>query len=234
MYTSCGYSTVIFDLDGTLVDSLPDLLGSLNALMTENGRRALDGAEVRHMVGDGAAKLVERAFAATGPLPPADALAEQLARFLDRYQRRATALTRPFPGAIVALSALRRAGVRLGVCTNKPAAATAEVLSGLGLAPYFTCVIGGDTIPGRRKPDPAPIRACLEALHAAPEAAILVGDGEADVAAARAAGIAVIACSFGYARIPVAELGADAVIDHFADLADAMVHLGQRQPARAG
>ncbi len=213
---------VVFDLDGTLVDSIWDLIDGLNVLMARVGRTSLDRDAVVMMVGDGLPKLVERAFLATGDLPKDSELADHVAWFADYYEANATARTQPYPGAVRALEGLRDAGVRLGVCTNKPAGATAEVLDKLDLARFFTAVAGGDTVPGRRKPDPAHLHHVLAGLDVSAARAVMVGDNHNDVGVARAAQVPVIAVSFGYAHGPVAELGADRVIDHFDDLIPAL------------
>ena len=216
---------LICDLDGTLVDSLPDLAESLSILLAEAGRRALCEAEVRTMVGDGVAVLVERGFAATGARPEAAALAARVARFLEIYETRLTLRTRPYPGAEQALGQLRDAGWRLAVCTNKPERASREILAALGLDGLIEEVAGGDTFP-LRKPDPGHILGLLGLMDAAPSAAVMLGDGANDVAAAHAARLPAIAVSHGYGTTPAAALGAERVIDHFDELPGALAALG--------
>ncbi|MEK9673297.1 MAG: phosphoglycolate phosphatase [Rhodospirillaceae bacterium] len=213
---------VIFDLDGTLVDSVWDLRAALNWMLGGMGRRTVSRDEVAGWVGDGVPKLVERALAATGGALVADAFEETVARFTCHYEAHSADLTKAFPGAIEALAALRDAGVQMGVCTNKPLGATMEVLNGLGLAPYFGAVTGGDTLPGVRKPAPDPLLHVLVALGVRPADAVMVGDNHNDVMTAKAAGVPVIAVTFGYAHGPVAELGADRLIDGFEDLLAAL------------
>jgi phosphoglycolate phosphatase len=216
---------VVFDLDGTLVDSAPDLCTAANRMLERSGRRPLALDEVKMMVGDGAAKLVERAFAATGePLPDGDALAAQHALFLEFYDGHGAIDTTPYPGALAMLERLRAAGCRMGVCTNKPQRPTEQILDGLGLAPFFAAVLGGDVLE-TRKPDGAPLREVLRRLSADPAGAVMVGDSINDVATARAAGVPVIAVTFGYPRMPVAELGADLLIDSFDELPAAFARL---------
>lgn len=206
---------VIFDLDGTLVDTAPDLGAALNRLLAEHGRDSVGADGIRRMIGDGAAKLVERGFLATGGLPAA--LPALVERFLALYEPAIAETSRPFPGVVDALVRLRAAGLRLGVCTNKPDEATRRLLDALGLARHFTAVSGGD-VPAR-KPDARHLLGVVERLGATPTRTIMVGDSMNDVAAARNAGIAVIVVSFGYTTTPAAALGADAVIDDFAELA---------------
>ena len=216
---------LICDLDGTLIDSIPDLADALSILLAEAGRRALSEAEVKAMVGDGVAVLVERGFAATGGLPEAEVLTAQVARYMDIYGQRLTARTRAYPGAHAALGRLRAAGWRLAVCSNKPERASREVLAALGLDALIEAVAGGDTFPVR-KPDPGHLLGLLALMGAPPEAAAVLGDGANDVAAARAAGLPVIAVAHGYGTTPAEELGADAVIARFDELPAALEALG--------
>lgn len=220
---------VIFDLDGTLVDSVWDLMAGLNWLLDGLGRRQVARDEVVKMVGDGVPKLVERALIATGDLPATDDLAALIARFTDHYEANAAVLTKPYPGAVAALKALQQAGVRLGVCTNKPAVATAEVLDTLGLASYFASVAGGDTVPGFRKPAPEHVLHVLKELDVKSSEAVMIGDSHNDVNAAKNAGVSAIAVTFGYAHGPVEDLPADAFIDHFDDLIPALKTLARAQ-----
>lgn len=213
----------IFDLDGTLVDSLPDLLRALNRLLAEHGRRALVDGEVRMMVGDGVHKLVERGFAATGT--PAGAALDDLAgRFVQLYHGHTIDHSRPFPGAEQALDDLVAAGWTLAVCTNKPYQASVEMLGGLGLASRLVVITGGDSCPFR-KPDPRHVLATIEALGATPAETVFIGDSPNDAEAARAAGLPLLLVSFGYTRVPVTELGADVVIERFEELVGALARL---------
>lgn len=213
---------VVFDLDGTLVDSVPDLQAALNWLLPQHGRRDVAREEVIGMVGDGIAKLVERAFAATGG-PPDGRLEDLIGVFSDHYEAHAVRLTTPFPGAITALAGLQDAGCRLGICTNKPEGATHEVLRALDLACFFEAVAGGDTLPGVRKPDPAHPAHVLNLLGVEATSAVMVGDSANDIRSGKGAGMPTVAVTFGYAHGPVAELGADVLIDHFDDLLEAVV-----------
>lgn len=213
----------LFDLDGTLVDSLGDIAGALGRLLSEEGLAPLDLAEVRTMVGDGAGVLVKRAFAAAGREPPADGYA----RFTALYGEAACVETRLYPGVEPLLRGLAAEGCGLAVATNKPVALAHAVLEGLGVAPLFQVVAGGDSYPVR-KPHPDHLLRPLAEMGVAPDLAVMVGDGENDVKAAQAAGLPVLVCSFGYSREPVESLGADAVIDGFEALPDALRALAQR------
>ena len=210
-------NALVFDLDGTLVDSAPDLHRSLNAVLAEQGRTPVSLADIRSMVGDGAAKLVERGFADTGaPVEPA-AMPGLVQRFLVHYSAGRHALTPAFPGVVETLRLLRELGYRLGVCTNKPYAPTMEILETLGLTGLFAAVTGGDSLPVR-KPDPGHLLGTLDLLGATADRAVMIGDSANDVAVARAAGVPAIVVRYGYTRTPVEELGADAIIAHFAEL----------------
>jgi phosphoglycolate phosphatase len=213
---------VIFDLDGTLVHSAPDIQVAINKLLAEEGRRPVTLEEVSAMIGDGAPKLVERAMNATGEGDAPEDLPTLTGRFLGFYEGHTTDLTRPYPGVPEALERLRSAGVRMGICTNKPERPTRELLRDLRLAPYFQVVFGGDALEGVKKPDPRLIHAVLDALGARPAEAVMVGDNTNDVGAARAAGIPVILRAGGYTRVPAEELDADRIITDFFELPEAM------------
>jgi phosphoglycolate phosphatase len=211
----------IFDLDGTLVDSVPDLRAALNQVLGERGRRPLAADEVRRMVGDGVPALVERGLAATGDTQDLEA-AE--ARFLALYEAAPAALTRAYPGVRETLARLVASGARLGVCTNKPQKATIGVLEGVGIAGYFTAVLGGDAVP-LKKPDPRHLLAALDALGARSDAAAMIGDNENDYAAARAAGIPILLMRYGYLRAAPESLAPDAWLDRFDEVPQAVARL---------
>lgn len=206
---------VIFDLDGTLVDSAQDIADALDALLERHGRVPIGLDAARRLIGHGAASLVSRAFALTGAAPadPGPLTAEYLAI----YEAEVARATRPYPGVVATLERLAAAGLGLAVCTNKATAATRRLLAALDLAAYFPVVIGGDS--GARKPDPEPVRRALAGLDVAAGAALMVGDSANDVAAARGAGVPVVVVGYGYTEIPPAELGADAVLARFDEIA---------------
>ncbi|WP_119417931.1 phosphoglycolate phosphatase [Desertibaculum subflavum] len=220
-------SAIVFDLDGTLVESAPDLHGALVHVLEQSGRPTVTLEDVRHMVGDGARAMLERGFAATGgPLGSAE-LDAAMQLFLRHYGANVARLSHTFEGVEEVLAGLQEAGAALGVCTNKPQALTEALLEELAIDQHFGAVVGGDALPVR-KPDPAHLTATLERLGRSGAPAVMVGDSRNDVAAARGAGLPVVLVSFGYTTIPVRELGADIVIDHFADLPAALAELGFR------
>jgi phosphoglycolate phosphatase len=214
---------LVFDLDGTLVDSVPDLANALNEVLRERGHGPLSDAEVAPMVGDGVPALVARAFETRGA-SAAEAV-EALPRYIKIYEANATNLTRPYPGVRDTLVWLRQRGYRTAVCTNKLQQATETVLSGLDLARLFDAVAGGDRYPVR-KPDKGHLLGLIAELGGSAERAVMIGDSENDAAAAHAAAVPLVMMSYGYARVDPAGLGAAAVLDHFADLPKALHRLG--------
>lgn len=213
---------LVFDLDGTLIDSAPDLHAAVNRLLGAEGRRLLDYAELVRMVGDGVPVLVRRAYEATGGVP--QDIDDKVERYHALYGAALADRTVPFPGVVETLEALQAAGHRMAVCTNKPHRATVEILEALGLAGFFSTVAGGDSLPVR-KPDAGHLLGTLNMLGAKPGRAVMIGDSRNDVAVARNAGVPVIAVSYGYRREPVEELGADIVIDSFAEIPAALARL---------
>jgi phosphoglycolate phosphatase len=206
---------IIFDLDGTLVDSAEDLRAALNKLLSELKLRPIEAVEIKGMIGDGVLKLVERALvAANGDPAQADFL---LPRFLAIYQANPAALTRCYPGVLETLDTLRRRGFRLAVVTNKPVFATKKILEALSLAEFFPVVVGGDSLP-QRKPDPAQLLEAARQLGVNVDETLMVGDNIHDVEAAHAAGMRCVAVSYGYHHRPPSEFNADHLIDRFGEL----------------
>lgn len=208
------FDAVVFDLDGTLIDSASDIARALNRTLAEFSRRAVTLDEVRAMVGDGAKGLIRDAFAATGE-PADEALAAQaLGRYLDHYFDEDASPDCLYPGVRETLEGLAAAGARLGLCTNKSERICRKVIEQVGLAHLFSALAGGDSLPVK-KPDPGHLRHVAEALGGGRVA--MVGDNGNDVKAARGCGFPVVVLSYGYPRMLVAELGADLVIDRFSD-----------------
>jgi phosphoglycolate phosphatase len=208
---------VLFDLDGTLVDSAPDIATAVNELLASEGLAPHSLPAVRGMIGHGLEKLVERAFAAHGIALDRETLPGRHAAMAAIYARRLTDLTTLRPGAREAMHATRRSGAPVGVVTNKPEGFSRTILAHFDLLAAASEVIGGDSgYP--KKPAPDMLLAACERLGAAPEQAVLVGDSRADLASARAAGIACVLVRGGYCDDPLDELGADLVIDDLAVL----------------
>jgi phosphoglycolate phosphatase len=204
---------VVFDLDGTLIDSGPDLARLLNMVLGEYGRSEVGLDRVRGFVGDGIAKLVERGLEATGGSTETQRRSAT-DRFLAIYEAEPALLTRPYPGVPATLKQLKDEGRRLAVCTNKAERVTHAVLRALGLHDFFGAVIGGDSLPVR-KPDPAPLRAAIQRVGADAGSSVMIGDNEHDAATASAAGVSCVLVTYGYARAPLASLPAAALVDRF-------------------
>lgn len=197
--------TLLLDLDGTLVDTLPDLTAALNRLMVSRGLEGFPPARVAGFIGDGVARLVARAFAAHGREPDADAVATYSAD----YTAHATVDSHPFPDVPEVLRSLHADGWRLAVCTNKPEAAARVLLDALGLSPLLSAIGGGDSF-SARKPDPLHLLETLRAAGGTREHAVMAGDHANDVLSATGAGMASIFAAWGYGRPEMAQ-GATAV-----------------------
>ena len=207
------FTIVGFDLDGTLLDSAGDLTAALNHALAAGGHAPLGEAEAMKLVGGGARHLLAEALARDAVRDEAE-VDRLLPLMLDHYAANIDVHSHLFPGAIAAIDALRGRGVNCAVVTNKRESFTRELLRRFQLVDRFACVIGGDTLgTGRAKPKPDMVLAMIEQCGGG--RAAFVGDSIYDVAAARAAGVPVVACSFGYSQTPAAQLGADAVIDGF-------------------
>ena len=215
---------VVFDLDGTLIDSIPDVVCSINRLLAEERRRELLPAEARMMVGEGATSMIERAFAATGHAVRGAALAALTDRYLAIYRCFPVIHTKPYPGVGNVLKEFQDAGIVMGVCTNNPHEISVLVLEQLGMLELFAAVIGGDAL-AVKKPDAGHVRAVLDAMGTTTNTAIYVGDSSTDVTAARNAAMPVIAVSYGYSRTAPEALGADILIDRFDELPGAIARL---------
>ena len=226
-------AAVVWDLDGTLVDSAADIAASLNRLLAEQGLPALGDDRIRDMIGEGVATLIRRGLAAHDVTPDEGRLDELVERFLVIYSQVATESTRLFPGARQALKALSDSGLRQAICTNKPEAIARQVLSGLEIASYFDAVVGGDTLP-RNKPDPLPLRTALERLGVSCERSLMVGDSAIDVMMAHAAGVSVAFVTFGYGPEPPDAQRADFRVGQLAELPAIVAGLAVTQQAGAG
>jgi phosphoglycolate phosphatase len=207
-------SAVIFDLDGTLVDTAQDIVAAVDALLAEYGRAPVGFAAGRRLIGDGARVLVQRAFLASGaPAPDVDAAT---ARWFEIYGSALAGFSKPYPHVGSTLAALRARGRRLGVCTNKADALAVRLLETLGLAGHFDAIVGGD-VP-HRKPDARHLLATAERIGVPARDCLMVGDSPNDAAAARAARMDLVVVDWGYSPIVPAALGGDAIIGDFAEL----------------
>ncbi|MDH3661903.1 MAG: phosphoglycolate phosphatase [Alphaproteobacteria bacterium] len=225
------FDAVVFDLDGTLVDTAPDILSYLNEMLAELGRPGLDLERARPMIGDGVRRLLIRGLEASGGVPDGLDIDRLFDRYLERYSAEPARSSRPYPGMVDSLSALTGAGLRLGVCTNKPQLPTDRLLNALDLDRHFGAVLGGDALP-TKKPDPAHLLAVLERLNVDPVRAALIGDSVTDLKTARAAGTRCMLVSFGYTAVPARDLGADVVIDAAQHLIPALASLDITKASR--
>jgi len=214
---------LIFDLDGTLVDSVPDLTASLNEVLRAGGYAPLTQAEVRPMIGDGVATLVARGFAARGG--SADQAAAAMPHYVAYYQANSTRSSLPFPGVPETLVELRRRGYRTAVCTNKLQRASEIMLQDFKLDSLFDGIAGGDRF-AVRKPDAGHLTLLIDALGADQARAVMIGDSENDAASAHAAGLPLLLMGYGYAHTDLATLGAARVLDRFDELPQVLEELG--------
>jgi phosphoglycolate phosphatase len=206
--------TIVFDLDGTLVDTAPDLIGSLNVLFAREGLAPIALTEGRSMIGGGVRPLIERALAAQGRTLAAAQMDELYAGYITHYAAHIADDSRPFPGVEAALDVLAARGSRFAVCTNKLAWLSVRLLDRLGLAQRFVAICGQDTF-GVQKPDPEMLRRTIVAAGGDLADSVMVGDSGTDITTARAAGVPVVAVDFGYTDVPVADLAPDRIISHF-------------------
>ena len=220
MHGPSSPGTIVFDLDGTLVDSVPDLAGSLDALMAEKGLAPIGVEQTRTLIGHGIPNLVRRGLAERGVAWEATAGAADVKRFTEIYGARVSLETRPYPGVESVLTALQAQGWRMGVCTNKMERLARAIVDDLGLARFFAVVAGPDTFKVG-KPDPRHLTETARAAGGG-EPVIFVGDSEVDIATGKAAGVPVIAMTYGYTKTPLDELGADRLIGSFAELPEAI------------
>jgi phosphoglycolate phosphatase len=209
-------AAIAFDLDGTLVDTAPDLIGVLNAMLTEHGLPVVPEAAARHLVGRGARHLLEHGFREAGAPWEEAAAPALLDRFIALYFDRIAEESRPFEGVAETLDRLKAAGARLCVCTNKRTDLSVALLKALRLDDRFEAIVGPDLV-SRRKPDAAHLLEAIALAGGDRARAVMVGDSEIDFQAARAAGVPVILVPFGYTEVSLAELGAD-LVERFEDL----------------
>jgi phosphoglycolate phosphatase len=215
---------VVFDLDGTLVDTAPDLINALNFVLDRAGMPPVPLKLARNMIGQGARRLIERGLELDGRQMSVAEISRLLADFIDYYAANIAVESRPFEGLESALDELAARGFRFAVCTNKLEWLSKRLLDQLGLSPRFSAICGADTF-GVSKPDPAILRQTIAQAGGDPQAAIMVGDAGPDIGVARRAGVPVIGVGFGYTDVPIAELKPDRLIDHMRDLPEAVESL---------
>jgi phosphoglycolate phosphatase len=217
MTPSLAAATIVFDLDGTLIDTAPDLIDTLNVVFEREGLPPVAYDTARNLIGGGAKTMILRGVQMEGRVLAPGRLEELFADFIAHYTDHIADRSRPFPGLIEALDDLTARGARLAVCTNKLERLSLLLLQQLKLADRFEAICGQDTF-GIQKPDPEVLRRTIAAAGGDPRRAIMVGDSATDIRTARAAGIPVVAVDFGYSDKPVAEYEPDRLISHFAEL----------------
>jgi phosphoglycolate phosphatase len=213
---------IVFDLDGTLIDTAPDLVDSLNHALGSAGVPAVDASVHRHHAGLGARVMIERAYQAHRLPLPADEHDRLFALFLEHYGATIPGQSRPYAGVVEALDRFLAAGYRLAVCTNKTEALSRRLLAGVGMAGYFEAICGQDTF-AFRKPDPRHLTETIRLAGGDPDRAVMIGDSRTDIDTAKAAGIPVVAVDFGYTDRPVREFEPSVVISRFDDLTVGLV-----------
>jgi phosphoglycolate phosphatase len=216
--------TVVFDLDGTLVDTAPDLINALNFILEREGMPPVPLHAARTMIGAGARKLIERGLELDGRVTSVEDISRLTNDFIDYYADHIADASRPFEGLESALDDLSGRGYRFAVCTNKLEWLSKLLLDQLGLSARFATICGADTF-GVSKPDPAILRQTIALAGGQLSSAIMVGDAGPDIGVARRAGIPVIGVEFGYTEIPIADLKPDLLIGHFSDLPAAVESL---------
>lgn len=222
-------NAIVWDLDGTLIDSALDLCRALNTVLTEAGFEPLEVQAVRTMIGNGVPKLVERGFEAVGQQLSDTDLEVIVTRFMSLYSANPTAHTRLYPGVAETLEALAAAGVKQGLCTNKPEAVTRSILRQLNVDQYFSAVVGGDTTDAR-KPDPKPLQFCIDAMGATAGSTIMIGDSAVDAGSARALRVPIGLVAHGYRHTDLANIDADFVIEDIASVPEILAaHIASGQ-----
>jgi phosphoglycolate phosphatase len=225
-----AFLTVAFDLDGTLVDTAPDLIDTLNVVFGREGLAPVESAAGRDLIGGGVRKTIEGGLRLQGRSVSGEAIDRMFGDFIAHYTDHIADRSRPYPGVEAALDHLAAQGCRLAVCTNKLEVLSRLLLDRLGLSRRFIAICGQDTF-GIQKPDPEILRRTIRAAGGEVERAVMVGDSALDIATARAAGVPVVAVEFGYSKPPVRDLGPDRLIGHFDQLAAAVLDVA---PADAG
>jgi phosphoglycolate phosphatase len=209
--------TLVFDLDGTLVDTAPDLINALNFVLDREGLPPVPLQSARNMIGAGARKLIERGLELEGRVAGVDDISRLTADFIDYYAAHIADASRPFDGLENALDDLQALGYRFAVCTNKLEWLSKRLLDQLGLSSRFSAICGADTF-GISKPDPAILQQTILRAGGQLSSSIMVGDAGPDIGVARRAGVPVIGVEFGYTDVPMADLKPDRLINHMREL----------------
>lgn len=210
-------TAILFDLDGTLVDTAPDLIGTLNQILLEEGCAPAPEASIRPIISLGARAMLARGLELAGRKEKTRQVDDLVQRFLSIYGENIARHSRPFPGTLTVLEQLSRQGHSLAICTNKSQKLARQLVNKLAMDHFFAAIIGADSLPVR-KPDPGHIWGTIEALEGKRDRAIMVGDSEVDILAAQAAGVPVVAASFGYSPQPVTDFNPDATFSHYDEL----------------
>lgn len=219
--------TLVFDLDGTLVDTAPDLIRAANHCLATLDIEPVPAETLRPWISYGGRRIVEVALSVRGASRSSSEVDALLDDFLQHYEANISVESRPFPGLDRVLDAAEAGGARLAVCTNKREYLSRKLLSELGLLPRFAALAGRDTFPVC-KPDPGHLLETIRMAGGDAARAVMVGDSDVDVATAKAARVPVIAVTFGYTSVPIGELGADAVIDHYDQFLPALAKITDR------
>jgi phosphoglycolate phosphatase len=207
--------TLVFDLDGTLVETAPDLIASVNHVLRLEGVAPVEPDLIRSEISHGAARMLKKAFQIRRhAIDDRDVMRLYETEYLPHYAANIAVLSRPYPGLVTALGEAAQRGAKLAVCTNKWEGLSRQLLTALGLDQHFAAIAGRDTFPVF-KPHPDHLLGAIRLAGGDPSRAVMIGDSDTDIQTARAASIPVIAVTFGYTDVPVHELGPDAIIDHY-------------------
>jgi phosphoglycolate phosphatase len=213
--------TIVFDLDGTLVDTAPDLAAATNYVLSTLSLAPVDEIEIRNFVGHGALAMIEGALKSQGRTLPQRELYDLFEVFIAHYTANIAAHSAPFPNAIATLQAMANEGAVLAVCTNKIEAHARALLDALDLSQYFAAITGRDSV-GAYKPDPKHLTETIARAAGLTERAVMIGDSETDIRTAKAAGVPIVAVDFGYSTEPVRTFGPDLIISNFSELPGAV------------
>jgi phosphoglycolate phosphatase len=213
---------MVFDLDGTLIDTAPDLIASLNHALSDLGFEAVDRVLMNSHVGMGGRAMIERVFAINQRRVNQEVIERQHQVFIEHYSAGIPGMSRPYPGVLDVIERAREAGFTFAICTNKPEDMAVSLITRLGLSSLFGAICGADTF-AFRKPDPRHLLETIERAGGDPERALMIGDSRTDIDTAKAAGIPVVAVDFGYTDRHVGEFEPSAVISHYDELTMALI-----------